>query len=106
MEKTEFETLMQAIAGLQARFDKTDARLDKRDAREDSRFEFIKEQIQSTQAESRAGFAGVNTMFQKMDARFDRIETKLDSMNEQLGKTHIDVVDLKSRVAKLEGPSA
>ncbi len=92
MEKTQFDTVMQAIAGL-----KTELKNDISGLKTDNMS--LNDKLDSVAK-------GLNGRFDTMDARFDRLENKVDGIVEQLGQTHVDVTDLKVRVSKLEGPSA
>lgn len=85
------------------RFDRIETRLDKSDATIAGLKGAISTNFVSLSEKIDSVAAGLD---KKMDVRFDRLESKLDGITEHLGKTHVEVSELKHRVSKLEGPSA
>ncbi len=79
MENTQFETLMLAITGLDA---KLSAKIDL--------------QGESLRAEMKAGFM-------ELTQRMDKMQIKLDATFDQLSRTAADVTDHEHRIRKLEG---
>jgi archaellum component FlaC len=109
MEKSQFEVLMMAISGLRGemntRFDGMDKRFDALEGRVGNL------EVRFDKLEGRVG--GLEGRFDKLEGRVGKIEEcltvvvrDLKAVREQTAGTHEAVMDLRVRVARLEGPRA
>jgi hypothetical protein len=78
MEKNQFDLLMLAITGLESKMDA---------------------KITGLKAE-------MNTRFDAVDGRLSKIEADVKDIKGQTANTVVEMIDLKKRVTRLEGPSA
>jgi hypothetical protein len=94
MEETEI-TLHDVLREMRAGF-----------AKVDDQFTLVKQEFQSVRSDMNEFRSEVSAQFTEVNVRFDRVETKLDATYQQTGENRVEVIDLKNRVSKLEGPSA
>ncbi len=68
---------------------------------ETSQFETLMLAITGLRTEMKSEFSRLEM---KMDTGFTEVRKDIKAIREQVGQTHVEVTNLKSRVSQLEGP--
>jgi len=97
MEKDQFETLMLAITGLDAKLsgEIASVKTEMQDLRADVKGQLtdMDKRVSSFEFMTRLEFDKINARFDQVDTRFDRLDGKLEITFKQVGETHVDVID-------------